>query len=56
MRHPSHRKRANPPASQPHLGKGTRLRVDRDAPEEYQKMFDGTFPNALQRLKAIAEA
>jgi uncharacterized protein YndB with AHSA1/START domain len=37
-----------------HAG-GTRLTVDLDTADEYRQMFDGTFPQALQRVKQLAE-
>ena len=33
----------------------TRLRVDLDAPEQYQAVFDDKFPKALQRVKELSE-
>jgi uncharacterized protein YndB with AHSA1/START domain len=34
----------------------TTLTVDLDTPEEYREMFEGKFPQALQRVKTLAEA
>jgi uncharacterized protein YndB with AHSA1/START domain len=33
----------------------TTLTVDLDAPDEYRHMFEGKFPQALQRVKTLAE-
>jgi hypothetical protein len=32
------------------------LTVDLDTPDEYRQMFEGKFPQALQRVKTLAEA
>jgi uncharacterized protein YndB with AHSA1/START domain len=34
----------------------TTLTVDLDTPDEYRQMFEGKFPQALQRVKTLAEA
>jgi uncharacterized protein YndB with AHSA1/START domain len=34
----------------------TTLTVDLDAPDEYREMFEGKFPEALQRVKQLSEA
>jgi uncharacterized protein YndB with AHSA1/START domain len=34
---------------------GTTLKVDLDAADEHRKMFEDTFPKALQRVKELAE-
>lgn len=36
-------------------GGTTEVLVDLDAAEEYRKMFEDTFPRALQKLKELAE-
>jgi uncharacterized protein YndB with AHSA1/START domain len=36
-------------------GDGTQLRVDLDAPEQYQAVFDDKFPKALERVKELSE-
>ena len=33
----------------------TTLTVDLDAPDDYREMFEGKFPEALQRVKQLAE-
>lgn len=37
-------------------GGKTTVTVDLDAPDEYRQMFEGKFPQALQRVKTLAEA
>ena len=37
-------------------GGQTTLKVDLDAPDEYRQMFEGKFPQALQRVKQLSEA
>ena len=34
----------------------TTVTVDLDAPDEHRQMFEGKFPQALQRVKTLAEA
>jgi uncharacterized protein YndB with AHSA1/START domain len=36
-------------------GGGTTLTVDLDAPDQYRQMFEGKFPEALQRVKRLSE-
>lgn len=37
-------------------GGRTTVNVDLDAPDEYRQMFEDKFPQALQRVKTLAEA
>lgn len=37
-------------------GRGTRLVVELESPDEYRKVFEDMFPKALQRVKTLSES